>query len=58
MPDKIRILTRVSDKSGVFHIGYKGDYEKKVLFYQENTKAYVELPFNPLMKYFINLSVY
>jgi hypothetical protein len=42
----------VSDKSGIFHIGLQKDYEKKVSLYQEKTKAYVELPSNPLMETF------
>jgi hypothetical protein len=45
-------IIRVSDKSGVFHIGSKSDYEKKVSLYQQRTKAYVELPSNPLMETF------
>jgi hypothetical protein len=49
---KSQYIIRVSDKSGVFHIGSKSDYEEKVLLYQEKTKAYVELPFNPLMETF------
>jgi hypothetical protein len=43
---------RVSDKSGVFHIGSKSDYDRKVLLYQDKTKAYVELPYDPLMETF------
>jgi hypothetical protein len=42
----------VSDKSGVFHIGSKSDYDRKVLLYQDKTKAYVELPNDPLMETF------
>jgi hypothetical protein len=49
---KAACIIRVSDKIGVFHIGSRSDYEKKVLFYQDKTKAYVELPFNPLMETF------
>jgi hypothetical protein len=49
---KAACIIRVSDKSGVFHIGSKSDYDRKVLLYQDKTKAYVELPFDPLMETF------
>ena len=49
---KAACIIRVSDKSGVFHIGLKSDYETKVLLYQQKTQAYVELPSNPLMETF------
>ena len=45
---KLPVIIRESDKSGILHIGYKSDYGRKVLLYQEKTKAYVELPGNPL----------
>ena len=43
------MIIRQSDKSGVIHIGYKKDYDEKVLAYQQKTQTYVELPSNPLM---------
>ena len=46
---KLPVIIRQSDKSGVIHIGYKKDYDQKVLAYQQKTKAYVELSSNPLM---------
>ena len=49
---KSACIIRVSDKSGVFHIGSKSDYERKVALYQEKTEAYVELLSNPLMEIF------
>ena len=49
---KSACIIRVSDKSGVFHIGSKSDYERKVLLYQNKTQAYVELSSNPLMETF------
>ena len=49
---KLPVIIRQSDKSGVLHIGYKNDYERKVLAYQEKTKAYVELPSNPMEETF------
>jgi hypothetical protein len=30
---KLPIIIRESDKSGIIHIGYKSDYDKKVLLY-------------------------
>jgi hypothetical protein len=38
---KTACIIRVSDKSGVFHIGSKSDYDRKVLSYQDKIKAYV-----------------
>jgi len=49
---KIPVIIRESDKSGIIHVGYKSDYDKKVLLYQEKTQAYVELSSNPLMDTF------
>ena len=46
---KLPVIIRQSDKSGVIHIGYKKDYDQKVLAYQQKTQAYVELSSNPLM---------
>jgi hypothetical protein len=45
-------IIRVSDKSGVFHIGQTIDYDMKVAKYQRDTGAYVELSSNPLMETF------
>ena len=45
---KLPVIIRQSDKSGVIHIGYKKDYDEKVLAYQQKTQAYVELPSNRL----------
>lgn len=44
------IILRPSDKTGVLHIGYRTDYERKVEQYQMKTKAYVELSSNPLVE--------
>jgi hypothetical protein len=41
-------VIRVTDKSHVFHIGQATDYDCKVAQYQIDTKAYVQLPSNPL----------
>ena len=43
-------IMRVTDKSGVFHVGSLMDYERKVKEYQLKTNAYVELSSNPLME--------
>ena len=50
--NKSKLILRVTDKSGIFHIGHAADYEKKALAYQEKTKAYIELPDNPLWQVF------
>ena len=51
---KLRVVIREFDKSGILHIGYKSDYDKKMLLYQEKTNAYIELlvPSNPLTETF------
>ncbi|CAF0911704.1 unnamed protein product [Rotaria sordida] len=43
-------IIRVTDKSGVFHVGSMLDYERKVEEYQLKTNAYIELSSNPLME--------
>ena len=55
---KLPVIIRPSDKSGVIHIGYKRDYDQKVIQYQEKTQAYVELSSNPLMDTFYKVFVY
>ena len=50
--NKEKLILRVTDKSGIFHIGHSDDYERKVKAYQERTKAYIELPENPLWTVF------
>ena len=49
---KLPVIVRESDKSGILHIGYESDYDRKVVLYQEKTKAYVELPSTPLTETF------
>lgn len=49
---KLPVIIRESDKSGILHIGYQSDYDRKVLLYQEKTNAYGELPANPLTETF------
>ena len=53
---KLPVIIRESDKSGILHIGYKSDYDRKVLSYQEKTNAYVELPSNPLTDTFYKVA--
>ncbi|CAF4744717.1 unnamed protein product, partial [Rotaria socialis] len=43
---------RVTDKSGVFHIGNSVDYEKKAEAYRQKTGTYIELDSNPLWSVF------
>jgi len=42
------LVLRVTDKSGIFHIGHKKDYEQKAEAYRQKTKAYMEVSSNPL----------
>ena len=41
-------VLRVTDKSGIFHIGHKKDYEQKAEAYRQKTKAYMEVSSNLL----------
>lgn len=45
-------VLRVTDKSGIFHIGHAADYEKKAEAYRNKTGAYVELDSDPLWSVF------
>lgn len=45
-------VLRITDKSGIFHIGHKKDYERKAEAYREKTKAYMEVTSNPLWEIF------
>ncbi|CAF1534730.1 unnamed protein product [Rotaria sp. Silwood1] len=49
---KTHNIIRITDKTGVFHIGSAIDYERTVKEYQMKTNAYIELPSNPLMDTF------
>lgn len=49
---KAKCLIRVTDKSGVFYIGTKLEYERKAEQYYLETNAYQELPSNPLEESF------
>lgn len=45
---KEKLILRVTDKSGIFHIGHAEDYERKAEAYRQKTGAYMELETNPL----------
>ena len=45
---KARLILRMCDKGGGLYIGTKSDYERKAAEYRQSTKAYQELPANPL----------
>ncbi len=40
---KSKDILRVTDKSGIFHLGYAKDYEQKAEAYRQKTGAYIEL---------------
>jgi len=45
-------ILRVTDKSGIFHLGHTKDYEQKSEAYREKTQAYIELESDPLWTIF------
>jgi hypothetical protein len=45
---KVKYILRVTDKSGIFHIGHAKDYDKKAEAHRQRTGAYIELATNPL----------
>jgi hypothetical protein len=49
---KENYILRVTDKSGIFHLGSKADYEQKAEAYRHKTGAYVELDSDPLWTVF------
>jgi hypothetical protein len=44
---KNQLILRTTDKSGVPHLGYASDYERKAIAYRQKTRAYIELSSNP-----------
>ena len=44
---RFKLVLRVTDKSGIFHIGRVIDYERKATQYRRDTGAYEELTSNP-----------
>ena len=49
---KGKFILRVSDKSGIFHIGHATDYEQKAAAYRQKTGAYIELEDDPFWMMF------
>jgi hypothetical protein len=49
---KEKYILRVTDKSGIFHLGDKTDYEQKAEAYRHKTGAYIELESDPLWPIF------
>ena len=49
---KANQVLRVTDKSGIFHIGDAEDYERKAEAYRQKTQAYMELDSDPLWTVF------
>jgi hypothetical protein len=49
---KANYILRVTDKSGIFHLGHAIDYEQKAEAYRQKTGAYIELESNPLWTVF------
>ncbi len=45
---KANYILRVTDKSGIFHLGHATDYEQKAEAYRQKTDAYIELESDPL----------
>jgi hypothetical protein len=52
---KANLILRVTDKSKVFYIGRAVDFEQKAQAYRTKTKAYMELPTNPLEEIFFKV---
>jgi hypothetical protein len=44
----IKLIVLSTETSGIFHIGFATDYEKKVEVYQKKTGAYIKLASDPL----------
>ena len=49
---KANYVLRVTDKSGIFHLGHARDYEQKAEAYRQKTGAYIELESDPLWTVF------
>jgi hypothetical protein len=49
---KEKYILRVTDKSGIFHLGHAKDYEQKAEAYRQKTGAYIELESDPLWTVF------
>jgi hypothetical protein len=49
---KWKHILRITDKSGIFHLGHVKDYEQKAEAYRQKTGAYIELESDPLWTVF------
>jgi hypothetical protein len=49
---KEKYILRVTDKSGIFHLGHAKDYQQKAEAYRQKTGAYIELATDPLWTVF------
>ena len=49
---KENYILRVTDKSGIFHLGHASDYDLKAEAYRQKTGAHVELDCDPLWSAF------
>jgi hypothetical protein len=49
---KEKYIIRVTDKSGIFHLGHAKDYEQKAEAYRHKTCTYIELKSDPLWPIF------
>jgi len=49
---KSKYILRTTDKSGIFHLGYAIDYERKAEAYRQKTQASIELESDPLWSVF------
>ncbi len=50
--EKAKYILRVTDKTGIFHLGRATDYEQKAEAYRQKTGAHIELTTNPLWTVF------
>ena len=50
---KLPVIIRESDKSGILHIGYKSDYDRKVLLYQEKDEGIRRTTLQSLDRYIL-----
>jgi len=49
---KEKYILRLTDKSGIFHLGHAKDYEQKAEAYHQKTGAYIEFESDPLWTVF------
>jgi hypothetical protein len=49
---KEKYILRVTDKSGIFHLGNANDYDQKAEAHREKTRAYIKIESDPLWTVF------